>query len=296
MLVAADFAASARYRRDAFGDAIDEGPLIVQFAATNAEDFIAAAAAAKQLGAAAADLNLGCPQLRAKEGGYGAYLADDWDTCVDMIERAAMHFGDAFGITVKIRLQQTHVATVDFAVRLARAGARIVTLHARHRGRTNARRDGAAELECVRHVADALRPLGVPVFSNGNVRCAQDAVSNLAETGAAGVMVAEELLRDPALFDAVRLLLSGDSPEPMRRADLVGAYLDACAACDQNGRLKREDSSSWGKHGVMTRGESRESGGARYSVWWPNIEARSFWTGWRTPRSACPVISYYYYY
>ena len=44
----------------------------------------------------------------------------------------------------------------------------------------------------------------VPVPTNGNVRCVGDVGANLEETAAAGIMVAEQILRDPALFQRAR--------------------------------------------------------------------------------------------
>ena len=45
----------------------DDHPLIVQFAASKLQDFVAAAMAAQALGADGCCLNLGCPKRRARE-------------------------------------------------------------------------------------------------------------------------------------------------------------------------------------------------------------------------------------
>ncbi len=42
--------------------------------------------------------------------------------------------------------------------------------------------------------------LSIPVISNGNVRCWSDVVHNLRHTGADGIMCAESILANPALF------------------------------------------------------------------------------------------------
>lgn len=69
MFVASEFAASGRYRSDALGAGVtaDDAPLLVQFASRDPAEFAAAAVAAAALGASGADLNLGCPQLRAQQ-------------------------------------------------------------------------------------------------------------------------------------------------------------------------------------------------------------------------------------
>jgi tRNA-dihydrouridine synthase len=79
----------------------------------------------------------------------------------------------------------------------------------------------------VRALVDA--GLGVPILSNGNVRSREDVALNLRATGADGVMVAEELLRDPSLF----------APEKISAPALIGAYLDLLRECD----IPREDGS-----------------------------------------------------
>ena len=83
MLMADEFAASAAYRREALGDRVRDHPLIVQFAANEPAAFARAAVAAHAMGASGCDLNIGCPQRRARgvlrlvdAGGLGSVLRD----------------------------------------------------------------------------------------------------------------------------------------------------------------------------------------------------------------------------
>ena len=266
MLEAARFARDDAYARDALGGGVEAGdrPLVVQFCANEPAAFAAACARARALGADGADLNLGCPQLRAKEGRYGAWLQEDWALCRAMVAAAAAAVPETFAVTVKLRVQYDAAGaapsperTVAFARELVAAGARLVALHARTRGRVDARRDGAADLAVVRRLVDA--GLGVPVLSNGNVRCSADVAANLAATGAAGVMVAEQLLRDPSLF----------GPAPRRPEALLGEYLDLLLDLERRG-VPRDDGSTRGKDGAVTRAASR--GALRYSNWWANVD------------------------
>jgi hypothetical protein len=71
-------------------------------------------------------------------------LTQDWSLCADIIRTAATHCDITIPITVKIRLQPTDEATVEFALLLASAGASLVAVHGRQRGRW--------ELNFIRHI------------------------------------------------------------------------------------------------------------------------------------------------
>jgi len=69
---------------------------------------LAAALEAQTLGADGVDLNLGCPQARAREGNYGSWLAADpanWPLIASMVRACSESAALTIPITVKIRLQ-----------------------------------------------------------------------------------------------------------------------------------------------------------------------------------------------
>ena len=66
------------------------------------------------------------------------------------------------------------------------------------------------------------------MLGNGNVRTRDDALALMAYTGVDGVLSAESLLDDPALFWPER---SGAAPfTPLARLDLAAEYLALCEA------------------------------------------------------------------
>ncbi|KAJ8599521.1 hypothetical protein CTAYLR_004033 [Chrysophaeum taylorii] len=149
------------------------------------------------------DLNLGCPQRCARRKGFGAYLSDD--EAIDIVKRLKC--------SAKIRKRSD---TVEFAKRLAAAGASFIAVH----GRTvDQKARGPADWDVVREVVLALPE--VPIILNGNVRSREDAIAGLRYTGAAAVMSAEPLLAMPSLFRG---------PELAR--DAARAYLTLAAAHD----------------------------------------------------------------
>ncbi|MEE6507197.1 hypothetical protein FKM82_007997 [Ascaphus truei] len=80
MLHAQVFVRDANYRREnLYSDLCPaDRPLIVQFCANDPDVFVQAALLAQEF-CDAIDLNLGCPQMIAKRGHYGAFLQDEWD-------------------------------------------------------------------------------------------------------------------------------------------------------------------------------------------------------------------------
>ncbi|KZT25648.1 FMN-linked oxidoreductase [Neolentinus lepideus HHB14362 ss-1] len=149
----------------------------------------------------AIDLNLGCPQQHAKDGHYGAYLLAqrDWPLVEDIVSTLAHTL--ALPVSAKLRLCTPAAQTLALAQRIEAAGASWVALHARYAS-VRRRRQGAAFLGEVRRLKfgsgeDGEAGVGIPVVSNGNVRCYADVARNLEETGADGVMVGETLLGNP---------------------------------------------------------------------------------------------------
>ena len=96
-------------------------------------------------------------------------------------------------VSVKIRLCSPVSDTLELAQRLEAVGISHIALHARFPSAKH-RRHGPAKLEHVKELAESLN---IPVLSNGNIRCHADLSSNLAITESAGLMVGEELMRNP---------------------------------------------------------------------------------------------------
>ncbi len=181
-------------------------PLVVQVCGNDAETLAIAARKIASTGLAdGIDLNLGCPQDRARDGLFGSYLLDKrhWPkvfACVGGMVAAA---GGALPVYCKIRLCEDGVdvyqCTLDFCRGLVGCGMGMICIHGRTRGSAKHRRAGAADLGMIGRLAQALHP--TPVVSNGNIVTRGDVASALcAASPCVGVMAAEGLLRDPAVF------------------------------------------------------------------------------------------------
>lgn len=201
MMSAHKFAFDADYRRQEFSTCSADRPLVCHFAANEPADFAAAAVQASTY-CDAIDLNLGCPQRTAYLGHFGSYLLDPADRKLicDIIKAGAAAVN--IPIFVKIRLLATLQDTVQLCIQLRDAGVSLIAIHARCRANWDRKgpgaRDGAALLDQVAAIRKEVPDISI--ITNGNTITFQDVIDNLNLTSADGLMSAEGLLDNPALF------------------------------------------------------------------------------------------------
>ena len=176
-------------------------PLVCHFSANEPQDFARAAALVEPY-CDAIDLNLGCPQRTAYLGHFGSYLLGNEDRrlIIDIIRAGSKAVSKP--IFVKIRLLDTIEETLELCHQLRDAGASLIAIHARYRATWErigpGARDGPAMLDQVKKVKKSMPDF--PIISNGNVITYDDVVNNQSLTGADGIMSAEGLLNNPALY------------------------------------------------------------------------------------------------
>lgn len=203
MISSSRFPLEQEYRDQEFQTTPEDRPLVAHFSANDPQQLLQSALLV-QNECDAIDLNLGCPQRIAHAGHFGSYLLDPVDR--PLILSIVKTVSDAVSVPVfvKIRLLNSVPETIELVNQLAEAGASLVCIHGRYRvnlvGRTGAgARDGAAHLDQIAEVRRATPP-ELTLIANGNIRTHEDLAANQALTGTQGVMSAEGLLDNPAIF------------------------------------------------------------------------------------------------
>lgn len=198
------FAHDEEYRKEEFQTNNDDRPLVAHFSANNPELFLKAVKYVENQ-CDAIDLNLGCPQRVAYQGHFGSFLLDEVDRplVLNMVRTIAEN--SIVPIFVKIRLLDTIEDTIRLCQQLVEAGAALIAIHGRYRvnlvNRTGpGARDGPAHLDQIKAIREVI-PRHIPIIANGNIKTWQDVQDNLQFTACNGVMSAEGLLDNPAIFN-----------------------------------------------------------------------------------------------
>lgn len=193
MMHAALFVKDATYRKENLSTSPDDRPLVVQFCANDSETFLSAAKMVESI-ADAVDLNLGCPQGIARKGHYGAFLQDEWSLIEQIVSKASSSL--TIPVCCKIRIFPSVDKTVSYARMLVKAGASFLTVH----GRTREQKGALTGIADWSQIAAVKAAVNVPVYANGNIQFKHDIPLCLQATRADGVMSAEGILYNPALF------------------------------------------------------------------------------------------------
>ena len=153
------------------------------------------------------DINMGCPARKIVKKGDGCALMTTPDVARSIVEQVAR----AVEHPVTVKFRKGYAAGEDIAVEFARmmegAGAAAVTVH----GRTAAQfYSGEADWDVIARVK---RAVSVPVIGNGDVKCGQDAVALVRQTGCDAVMIGRAAQGNPWIFEQAKAALAG-APEP----------------------------------------------------------------------------------
>jgi len=168
-------------------------------------------------------MNFGCPVPKVTRRGGGAAIPLKRNLLRAIVRAAVTHAGDV-PVTIKFRIGiddrlETHLD----AGRIAEdEGCRAVALHARTAAQLY---DGEARWDAIARLKDAVRT--IPVFGNGDVWEAFDALRMVRSTGCDGVVVGRGCLGRPWLFRDLADVFAGREPaDPPHLGEIADVMLE----------------------------------------------------------------------
>jgi len=204
-------------------------PIAVQLFGSEPEVMAQGAQLAVANGAQLLDVNMGCPVPKVVRCGEGSALLENPHTAENLVK--ALVAAVNVPVTVKIRSgwDKQNIVAVEFAKRMAGAGASAIAVHGRTREQYYG---GKADWEIIRQVKAAV---DIPVIGNGDIWVPEDAGRMLQETGCDAIMLGRGVLGNPWLIaNTLSYLATGEAgagPSPeikihqaIRHLDLMISY------------------------------------------------------------------------
>lgn len=193
----------------------------VQLLGSNAEALAQNAAKAAQLGAAAIDLNFGCPAKTVNRHRGGACLLNEPDTVAKIVAKVREAVPLDTPVTAKIRLgYEKRDNYVTIARAICAAGANELVVHAR--SKTDGYRP-PAYWSCIAEIRSAVH---IPVIANGEIWSVEDYLNCLAQSGCEDVMLGRGVLAHPDLALAIRAHINQQSYQPLSWPSILNILYD----------------------------------------------------------------------
>jgi len=205
-----------------------EHPVALQLGGSEPEDLAFAAREGAQRGYDEVNLNLGCPSDRVQRGRFGACLMTEPNLVADGV--AAMIGAVDVPITVKTRIGVDEVdsyeALVAFVEKIAAAGCRSFTIHARKAWLSGLSPKENREVPPLRYdVVYALKRdfPDLEIILNGGVLTLEEAQTHLQQVD--GVMIGRAAYQTPYVMAEADRLIFGEAGEPKSREEIVADFL-----------------------------------------------------------------------
>ena len=201
----------------AFSEA--ERPVAIQIYGGDPDRMDDAAAIVEDEGVDIVDINMGCPVKKIVNSGAGSALLKDFDRAATVVEKIRRRV--KIPVTVKVRKGWESDDVLPLLKRFEEMGVASIAIHGRTR---NEAYTGASDWDYIKSVKQELK---IPVFGNGDVKTAEDALRMFRETKVDGVMIGRAALHNPFIFRDIVAWASGENvvDETERRIDAMDRYL-----------------------------------------------------------------------
>ena len=154
------------------------------------------------------DINMGCPVKKIVSNGEGSALMKDPLLAEEIVKAVASAIKTPLSVKIRAGWDELSKNAVDFACRMEKAGAEMITVHGRTRSQMY---NPGVDLDIIKNVKNAV---SVPVLGNGDIYNAADALHMLEYTGCDGIMVARGAYGNPWIFEEITCALEGNVYTP----------------------------------------------------------------------------------
>ncbi len=192
-----------------------ERPVAIQIYGGDPDRMDDAAAIVEAQGVDIVDINMGCPVRKVVNSGAGSALLKDFDRAARVVEKIRRRV--QIPVTVKVRKGWESDDVLPLLRRFEEIGVAAIAIHGRTR---NEAYSGASDWA---YIAEVKRELRIPVWGNGDVKTATDAIRMLEQTGVDGVMIGRAALHNPFIFRDIVCGMA--SNELDRRIEVMQRYL-----------------------------------------------------------------------
>lgn len=186
----------------------DEPKLVLQLFGRDPDTVAEAAKRISELGVYdGIDLNMGCPAKKIAPSGEGCGLMRTPETAFSMMKKTV----DACSVPVSVKMRtgydRDHINVLEFAAMAEEAGVCSITVHGRTREQQYS---GEADWDIIAAVREQVR---IPVYGNGDIFTAEDALRKQARGHTDGVMIGRGAMGNPWIFREIKALQAGREPE-----------------------------------------------------------------------------------